>query len=104
MPAIGTPRRAQRVVPADALHWTRAPPAAWRRHAEERSSSSSQSAGTRLISMVREALVTSVRGAAAGQLPDQPGIHGAEGQLAGAALCARAGHVVRIQRILLAEK
>ena len=59
-----------------------------------------------LKSMVREALLASVTCTrAAGQLPDQPGVDGAEGELAGlGALSGRPGTLSSIQRELVPEK
>ena len=49
-----------------------------------------------LNSSVREAFETSVQcDAAAGQLPDQPAVDGAEQQLAGFGALLRAGHAVQ---------
>ena len=60
-----------------------------------RSSSSSHCSVWMLNSIVRDALLTSVTCArVAGQLPDEPGVHGAERQLAGVGARARARHVV----------
>ena len=66
-----------------------------------RSSSSSHCSVWMLNSMVREALLTSVTWTrAAGQLPDQPAVDGAEGQLAGFGLSRAPGTLSRIQREL----
>ena len=69
------------------------------------SSSSSHCSVWMLNSIVRDALLTSVTWRdAAGQLPDQPRVDGAEGELAGVGARLGAGTLSRIQRILLAEK